>query len=355
MSIEKSLFGMLDGTRPVYAYTMRNQSHTSVRVMDFGGSLLNIWTADKNGEIDDVIFGYDDVNDYITSGGHHGALVGRCGNRIGNSTFTLDGGTYHLNANEGKHHLHGGFRGFSRRFWTVEEDGSDEEPELIMTKVSPDGEENYPGNLTAKVTYTLTTNGALHIHYTATTDKPTIVNLTNHAYFNLSGYQRGNIGTHSLWLDADKINAIDREMIPTGDLPDVNGTPYDFRVMRSLGEAMESDHPDVRYLDGFDNNFILAHHDGTIRKQATLYHPESGRIMNVYTDQPCIQVYTSNKIKPTAKPFKGGVPQQKHFAVCLETQGMPDSINHPGFTNVILRPGEVYETTTIYEFTHEQA
>lgn len=351
MPIETSLFGMLEEIHPVYAYTMHNGSPTSVRVMDFGGALLNIWTEDKNGNVDDVIFGYDDVNDYITSGGHHGALVGRCGNRIGNSTFTLDGVTYHLNANEGKHHLHGGLRGFSRRFWEVQTGGTDEEPALIMTKISPDGEENYPGTLIATVTYTLTATGALKIHYKATTDKPTVVNLTNHAYFNLSGYQKGNIGTHQLWLNADKINAIDREMIPTGELSDVTGTPYDFRVMKSLGDAIASEHPDVRYLDGFDNNFILTNCDGTVRKQATLVHPESGRVMNVYTDQPCIQVYTSNKIKPTAKPFKGGIPQEKHFAVCLETQAMPDSINHPGFTDVVLRPGEVYETTTIYEFT----
>ena len=351
MPIEKELFGMLEGVHPVYAYTLRNMSSTSIRVMEFGGSLLNIWTEDKNGNVDDVIFGYDDVNDYITSGGHHGALVGRCGNRIGNSTFTLDGVTYRLNANEGKHHLHGGLRGFSRRFWEVQEGGTEEEPALIMTKISPDGEENYPGTLIATVTYTLTATGALKIHYKATTDKPTVVNLTNHAYFNLSGYQKGNIGTHHLWLDADKINEIDREMIPTGELSDVDGTPYDFRTMKSLGDAIGSDHPDVRYLDGFDNNFILTNFDGTVRKQATLYHPESGRVMNVYTDQPCIQVYTSNKIKPTAKPFKGGIPQRKHFAVCLETQAMPDSIHHPEFTNVVLRPGEVYETTTIYEFT----
>lgn len=353
MPIEKMLFGMLDGTKPVYAYTLRNDSHTSIRVMDFGGSLLNIWTENKNGKVDDVIFGYDDVNDYITSGGHHGALVGRCGNRIANSTFTLDGETYRLNANEGKHHLHGGLRGFSRRFWDVQESGTEKEPALILTKISPDGEENYPGTLTAVVTYTLTSKGSLKIHYIATTDKPTVVNLTNHAYFNLSGYQQGNIGTHQLWLNAEKINAIDPELIPTGELTDVEGSPYDFRKMKSLGEAISSSHPDVRYLDGFDNNFVLADYDGTLKKQATLVHPESGRIMNVYTDQPCIQVYTSNKIKPTAKPFKGGIPQEKHFAVCLETQAMPDSINHPDFTNVVLRPGEVYETTTIYEFAHE--
>lgn len=353
MPIEKRLFGHLAGKHPVYAYTLRNKSHTSIRVMDFGGSLLNIWTEDKNGRVDDVIFGYDDVNEYITSGGHHGALVGRCGNRIAGSTFTLDNQTYYLNPNEGKHHLHGGPYGFSRRFWTVEPCGTDEEPALVLTKISPDGEENYPGTLTAVVTYTLTAAGALKIHYIATTDKPTVVNLTNHAYFNLSGYQRGNIGSHLLWLDADRINAIDRELIPTGEFIDVTGTPYDFRTMKPLGDAITSPHPDIQYLGGFDNNFVLAHCDGTVKKQATLVHPESGRIMNVYTDQMCIQVYTSNIIEPTAGPFKGNIPQKKHFAICLETQAMPDSINHPGFTNVVLRPGEVYETTTIYEFIHE--
>lgn len=352
MSIQKELFGYLDN-REVYAYTLKNASETSVRIMEFGGALLNIWTADKNGHIDDVICGYDHPEDYIIAGGHHGALVGRCGNRIANSTFTLDGVTYHLNCNEGKHHLHGGLRGFSRRFWDVTEGGDADEPALILTKISPDGEENYPGTLTAVVTYTLTKEGALKIHYKATTDKPTLVNLTNHAYFNLSGYQNGNIGSHLLWMDADRINTIDHELIPDGVMADVTGTPFDFRVMKNLGDALADPDPDIRFFKGFDHNFILTDSDGTMKKRATLMHPESGRIMHVHTDQPCIQVYTSNKIKPNVHPFKNNVPQVQHFAICLETQAMPDSIHHPDFTDVVLRPGQVYETTTIYEFLHE--
>ena len=352
MSIKKELFGQIENTS-VYAYTLKNASHTSVRVMDFGGTLLNVWTADANGHVDDVICGYDSPEGYINGGGYHGAIIGRVGNRIGNSTFTLDGETYHLNNNEGKHHLHGGLRGFDRHFWQVEEAGTEDEPALILSRTSPDGEENYPGNLTIAVTYTLTADGALRIHYNATTDKATPVNLTNHAYFNLSGYQNGDIGSHYLWMNADRINGIDHKLIPDGSMPDVSGTAYDFREMKLLRDALADPHPEIRFFDGFDNNFIFADFDGTMKKQATLMHPASGRVMHVYTDQPCIQVYSCNIVSPNAHSFKGGIEPKKYFAICLETQAMPDSINHSDFTNVVLRPGEIYDTTTVYEFTHK--
>ena len=352
MSITKELFGQVYDT-PVYAYTLKNASHTSMRVMDFGGTLLNVWVADASGCVDDVICGYDTPQGYITGGGYHSAIIGRCGNRIGNSTFSLDGTEYRLNGNEGKHHLHGGLRGFDRHFWQVVEAGTEEEPALILSRISPDGEENYPGNLQITVTYTLTADGALRIHYSAVTDKATPVNLTNHAYFNLSGYQRGNIGSHYLWMDADRINGIDHELIPDGSILPVDGTAYDFRETRLLGDALSDPHPEIRFFDGFDNNFIFADYDKTMKKQATLKDPASGRTMHVYTDQPCMQIYTCNIIAKDALNFKGGVEPKKYFAICLETQAMPDSINHPGFTNVVLRPGEVYDTTTVYEFVNE--
>ena len=353
MAIEKKLFDKCPCGADVYAYTLKNASGTSVRILNLGGILANIWVKDKNGEAADVICGFDSVESYLTSGGYQGALIGRYGNRIGDATFTLDGKTYELFRNNGKNHLHGGENGFNRKIWNVIESGSEEEPALILTYVSPDGEENYPGTLTVTVTYTLTVKGALSIRYMAMTDKATILNLTNHSYFNLSGYQNGNIGSHTLWMDADAINGLGEGLIPDGTIVPVEGTAYDFRTEKSVAEAFEADHPMVKEFGGFDNNFIFTAYNGLMKLRATLKHPASGRKMNMYTNQPCVQLYTANMINEQDPPFKGNVPQSKHCALCLETQAMPDSINHPGFTNVVLRPGEVYDYTTVYEFTCE--
>ncbi len=353
MGIQKELFGKLPCGCEVIAYTLTNDSPTSVRVMNLGGTLLNIWAKDKGGNAADVICGYDSVEDYRVSSGYQGALIGRYGNRIGDATFVLDGEIYHLYKNDGPNHLHGGKSGFDKKLWNVREAGTEAEPALILTMVSPDGEESYPGTLTVTVIYTLTKTGALSIRYLAMTDKPTILNLTNHSYFNLSGYENGNVGSHTLWMDADSINGLKAGLIPDGTILPVDGTPYDFRREKSVGEAMAADHPMVREFNGFDNNFIFADYDGELRHRATLRHPASGRVMRVYTDQPCVQLYTANMIDENGRPFKGGVPQRKHCALCLETQAMPDSINHAGFTDVVLLPGEAYDRTTIYEFTCE--
>ncbi len=353
MSIEKELFGKLPCGCEVWAYTLKNASSTSVRVMNLGGTLLNIWAKDKNGETADVICGYDSVDGYRSASGYQGALIGRYGNRIGGARFTLDGVAYDLYKNDGDNHLHGGKCGFDKKLWTVRQSGTDAEPALILTLVSPAMEENYPGTLTVTVIYTLTAAGALSIRYMAMTDAPTILSLTNHSYFNLSGYQNGNVGSHTLWIDADRINGLGAGLIPDGTILPVDGTPYDFRTERSVGDAIAADHPMVREFNGFDNNFIFRDFDGKVRHRATLRHPASGRVMKMYTDQPCVQLYTANMINENDVPFKGGVPQRVHCALCLETQAMPDSINHPGFTNVVLRPGEAYDRTTVYEFTCE--
>lgn len=353
MAIEKKLFDTCSCGAEIYAYTLSNNSGTSVRVLNYGGILANIWVKDKNGEAADVICGYDCLKGYQASGGYQGALIGRFGNRIGKGAFTLDGATYQLYCNDGANHLHGGKAGFDKKLWIVAESGTEEEPALILSMVSPDGEENYPGTLTVTVTYTLTAKGALSIHYMAMTDKATILNLTNHSYFNLSGYQNGNIGSHTLWMDADRINGLGAGLIPDGEILPVDGTPYDFRKESSMEERLNADHPMVREFNGFDNNFIFAGYDGTMKLRATMKHPASGRKMNMYTNQPCVQLYTANMINEKDHPFKGNVPQTKHCALCLETQAMPDSINHPGFTNCVLRPGEVYDYTTVYEFIAE--
>ena len=353
MAIVKSLFDKCPCGADIYAYTLSNKSGTSVRILNLGGILNSIWVKDKNGEAADVICGFDSVNGYLTSGGYQGALIGRYGNRIADGRFTLDGVTYDLYKNNGKNHLHGGEHGFNSKIWSVIESGTEEEPALILTYVSPDGEENYPGTLTVTVIYTLTAKGGLSIRYLAMTDKATILNLTNHSYFNLSGYQNGDIGSHTLWMDADCINGLREGLIPDGNILSVEGTPYDFRKEKSVGEALAADHPMIKEFNGFDNNFIFAGYNGLMKLRATLKHPASGRKMDVYTNQPGVQLYTANMINEKDPPFKGNVPQTKHCALCLETQAMPDSINHPGFTNVVLRPGEVYDYTTVYEFTCE--
>lgn len=348
--IKKELFGKLPCGCEVYAYTLSNCSDTSACILNYGGILKNIWVKDKNGTPADVICGFDSIDGYLTSGGYQGALIGRIGNRIGGAKFTLEGKEYNLYKNDGNNSLHGGKDGFNAKIWNVEEGGEDEEPKLILTYVSPDGEENYPGTLSVKVTYTLSKNGALSIHYEAETDKTTIVNMTNHAYFNLSGYDAGVIDDHILTIDCDKINSIDSELIPDGTLIDVAGTPYDFRGGMRLGDGFAADHPMMKEFGGYDNNFVFENFDGKYAKRGSLVDPRSGRKLSLYTDQPCVQIYTANMINTADPAFKNGVAQYKHCAVCLETQCMPDSINHPGFTNTVLKPGEKYDTTTTFVF-----
>lgn len=350
--IKKELFGKLPCGCEVFAYTLSNASITSAVVLNYGGILKSIFVKDKNGETADVICGYDELEGYLTSGGYQGALIGRIGNRIGGAKFTLDGKEYTLFKNDGNNSLHGGKFGFNAKIWNVVEAGTDEEPALVLTYNSPDGEEGYPGNLSVKVTYTLTTEGGISIHYEAETDKRTIVNMTNHSYFNLGGFASGVINDQLMWLDADRINSLDNELIPDGKLIDVEGTPYDFRKERPIGEGFAADYPMMKEFGGYDNNFCFASPDGTLKLRGTVRDPKSGRKVSMYTDQPCVQIYTANMINPEDHPFKGNVKQYTHCAVCLETQCMPDSINHPGFTNVILNPGEKYDTTTVYVFSN---
>jgi len=348
--IKKELFGTLPCGCEVYSYTLENNSIVSVSILNYGGIIKNIFVKDKNGVAADVIGGFDVLEGYLTSGGYQGALIGRIGNRIGKAKFTLDGKEYTLYKNDGNNSLHGGQYGFNAKIWDVVECGTDDEPSLVLTYVSPDGEEGYPGVLTVKVTYTLTAEGGVSIHYEAETDKTTIVNLTNHAYFNLGGLDAGVIDDHVLWMDCDRINSVDSELIPDGKLIDVTGTPYDFRNSHRVGDGFGSDEPMLSACGGYDHNFCFANADGSIKLRVTAKDPKSGRELKMYTDQPCVQLYTGNMINVNDHVFKNNIAQYTHCAFCLETQAMPDSINHEGFTNVILRPGEKYDTTTVYVF-----
>ncbi len=353
MSIEKKYFGTLKDGRLVHSYTLSNACGMRVMILDMGGILSQIHVPDKEGRLVDVVGGYDNLDYYVNATGYQGALIGRFGNRIGKGKFTLDGKEYSLFANNNGNHLHGGKDGFNKKIWNVmEKDGT--APSLELTYVSPDGEEGYPGTLSVRVTYTLSENNALSIRYEASTDKKTIVNLTNHAYFNLGGYASGSIHDHILQMDADSYVRTDAQLIPTGELPSVEGTPFDFRVAKKVGQDIGADNADLKIAGGYDHCFNFT--GGETKEpilRAILKDPKSGRIMKMYTNQPCVQLYTGNFLADDGYPFKGGLVKSKQMALCLETQHMPDSINQKDFTNVILGAGETYDYTTVYAFSAE--
>ena len=351
MSIEKKLFGILNDGREVYAYTMTNANGMSAKIISYGGAIAELRVPDKNGCFTDVVGGYDCLDSYVNGDGYQGALIGRFGNRINKGKFTLDGVEYSLFINNNDNHLHGGEFGYNAKIWDVEAiDGA--EPVLRLHILSKDGDEGYPGNLDLTVTYTLTAQNGLSIRYEATTDKATPVNLTNHSYFNLGGYASGSI--HPMWLtiDADTYLPTDSRLIPTGELKSVEGTPFDFRTPRRIGDDINADVEDIKLAGGYDHcfNFVGGKTAEPV-KRCELYHEESGRVMAVYTNQPCVQFYSGNFLNNEKYPFKGGYPQQLQTLMCLETQHMPDSINQAGFTDCVLRPGDKYDFTTEYRFS----
>ena len=347
--IIKESFGMSPCGSEVYAYTLENDSIVSAKITNFGGTIISLFVEDKNGKKHDVVCGFDTIDGYLTSGGYQGAIIGRVTNRISNSKFTLDGKEYDLYPNCGTFTAHGGKIGYNKRVWGAKAiDG--EEPMLVLTYVSPDLEENYPGTVVVTVTYTLKKEGALAVNYEAYTDKKTIFNLTNHAYFNLEGYETGSIADQVMWIDADNMNEQDFDIIPTGKIISVKGTPYDFTTPKAIGRDFDSDPDMEKQNGGYDNNFIFNNFDGTLKKRCTLKAPVTGLEMTVYTDQPCVGVYTSNMMNPEDPAFKGGVQQKCRCAVCFETQKMPDAVNNPSFTDTTLLPGDLYTHTTVFEF-----
>lgn len=353
MSIEKQSFGCIvtDGVEEeIFSYTLRNANGMRAKILSFGGAIAELWVPDRNGDLADIVGGYDSLASYVYGDGYQGALIGRFGNRIAKGQFTLNGKDYTLAVNNGVNHLHGGDFGFSHKVWDVcEKDG--DEPELILHRLSPDGEEGYPGNLDVTVTYRLTRQNGLVLHYRATTDEDTVVNLTNHTYFHLNGFSAGSIRSMRLTLDADRYLPTDDTLIPTGELCSVEGTPFDFRTPKTIGKDLGSDHPDVLCAGGYDHCFVFSERlKKEIVKRGELYDAESGRRMELYTDQPCVQFYTGNFLKNAKFPFKGNYPQKPQTLLCLETEHMPDSIHHANFTDTVLRPGEVYDFTTEYRF-----
>jgi len=334
-----------DGTE-VQLYTLHNTNGLEADITNYGGIVTSLRVPDKTGKVGDVVLGFDELKAYqspayLKSGPYFGALIGRYGNRIAKGRFTLDGQEYKLATNNGANTLHGGTRGFDKVLWQATTGTSADGPTLTLKYVSKDGEEGYPGNLTATVVYTLTQNNALRIDYTATTDKATPINLTNHSYFNLGYGQAKDILSHELTLDADRYTVVDNTLIPTGELRPVQGTPFDFRQPHTIGERID------QVPGGYDHNWAL--NGSGMRKVATVYEPTSGRTMTVTTDQPGIQFYSGNFLNGSITG-KGGVVYGKHAGLALETQHFPDSPNQKSFPNTILKPGETYHTTTEYQF-----
>ncbi len=349
--ITKELFGILKDGREVYAYTLSNQNGMEVKIINYGGALVSVKVPDRKGCFTDVIGGYDCLASYVGGDGYQGALIGRWGNRINRGKFTLEGKEYSLFINNGPNHLHGGEFGYNAKVWDATEDDGDE-PSLKLHILSPDGDEGYPGNLDLTVTYTVTAQNGLVLRYRATTDQTTVLNLTNHCYFNLRGYASGSVHPLELWLDADTYLPTDEDLIPTGEIKSVEGTPFDFRVAKTVGRDIGADQIDLKLAGGYDHclNFVGGETKEPV-KRGELYDPETGRVMEMYTNQPCVQLYSGNFLKNEAYPFKGGYRQVPQTLMCLETQHMPDSVNHENFTDCVLRPGEVYDYTTEYRFS----
>ncbi len=351
MNIEKKPFGRVDG-RDVDVYTLTNDSGMSVSIITFGGAIQKLMVPDRRGELCDIVGGYDNLRSYVEGDGYQGALVGRFGNRICKGKFTLDGVDYTLFCNNGENHLHGGKVGFSHKVWdavaSIEDDGCC----LDLSYTSPDGEEGYPGTLTVNVRYKLSKDNALSISYRATTDKKTILNLTNHSYFNLGGYASGKVFDHIMQIDAESFLETDAGLIPTGNVIPVENTPFDFREPKAIGRDFDLSYEPMRLAGGYDHCMNFVKRDEPMAKpRVTVWEEKSGRVMEVYTDMPCVQFYSGNFLDNPDHPHKSGYPQGLQNAFCLETQKMPDAINHDNFTDCTLDVGEVYETTTIYKFS----
>jgi aldose 1-epimerase len=348
-------FGKTQDGTPVDLYTLTNRHGMTAKVMTLGATLTELIVPDRTGQMANVALGFDRIEPYLAGTPYFGATVGRVANRIAKGTFTLNGKTYHLATNDGPHHLHGGKAGFDKAVWKAEVLPATGGQAVKFTHRSPDGDEGYPGTLDVTVTYTLTDANELRLDYTATTDKPTPLNLTNHAYFNLAGEGNGLVLDHVLTIAASRYTPADDLLIPTGQILPVKGTPFDFTAPTPIGARIET--VPVAPPVGYDQNFVLDKPRSSglagaraLPLAARVVEPKSGRTMEVRTSEPAIQLYTGNFLDGTIKN-RSGVPYRKHSAFCLETQHYPDSVNHPDFPSTILEPGRVFTSTTVYAFS----
>jgi aldose 1-epimerase len=346
--ITEQAWGVLPTGETISLYTFRNEKGMEATVSNFGGRLVTLKVPDRSGKFEDVVLGYDTLVPYTKPNPFFGTLVGRYANRIANGEFTLNGKKYTLLKNNGPNSLHGGAQGFDKKAWQAEigKDGQS----LQLTYLSKDGEEGYPGNLTAVVTYSLSKDNALTIDYAATTDADTVLNLTNHSYFNLAGHGNGKILDHQLTINADKFTPVNANLIPTGELKNVEGTPFDFRQSTAIGARIDSNDPQMQFGKGYDHNFVLNGNGDSASLAARITDPQSGRVMEVLTTQPGVQFYTANHIEGQIQG-KGGAIYHFRGAYCFETQHFPDSPNQPSFPTTVLKPGDKFHQTTIFRFS----
>ena len=349
MDIDVTTFGKSPDGKEVRLYALRNTKGATATIMTYGAIVVSLEMPDSKGQMDDIVLGYDNLDGYLEVSPYFGAIVGRYGNRIGKGEFTLDGVTYKLATNDNANHLHGGIKGFDKVVWEDKPVWKADGVGVELSYLSKDGEEGYPGNLKATVTYLLTNKNELRIDYFATTDRATPVNLTHHGYFNLTGGERDILG-HVLMLNADRFTPVDAGLIPTGELQPVAGTPMDFTKPTPIGERIEVDFEQLKLGGGYDHNWVLNRTGGGLSLAARVSEPTTGRVVEVWTTQPGVQFYAGNFLDGTITG-KGGRGYQHRWGFCLETQHYPDSPNKPNFPSTILRPGERYETTTIYRFS----
>jgi aldose 1-epimerase len=363
MTMIKESWGMTPLGEPANQFMMRNAQGMQVRITNYGGIVVGLRVPDRKGQMDDVVLGFDSLDEYTTDtylaeSPYFGALIGRYANHIGHARFQLNGKPHRLAANSGPHHLHGGTKGFDRAVWEATE-GTGPEPSLTLKYTSKDGEEGYPGNLDVTVVYTLKDQNELRIDYTATTDEDTVVNLTHHSYFNLKGHGEGDILGHELQVFAEEFTLVDADLIPTGEIRSVSGTSFDFTKPIAIGAGIESQDPQIAFGKGYDHNFLLTP-GGQIRGGRTLVRaarvsePTTGRVMEVWTTEPGVQLYTANGLKGNLTGKNGKVYGYRG-AFCLEPQHFPDSPNNPQFPSTVVRPGTPYRSTTVFRFSADGA
>jgi len=345
-SVMQQNYGTLTDGRTAHLYTLTNANGVKATLTDYGAILVSLETPDRDGKLADITLGYDSLEGWLSNTSYFGSTVGRYGNRIAKGKFTLDGKTYTLATNNNENHLHGGIKGFDKVLWDakpVERPGA---TGVEFTYTSPDGEEGYPGNLKAAVTYLLTDKNELRVDFNAVTDKPTVVNLVHHSYWNLTGDPNNTILDHELMLAADHFLPVDEGLIPTGELRPVKGTPFDFTQPTKIGARVNADNQQLKYGGGYDHCWVFRNQTGKVAPGATLYDPSTGRAMDILTDQPGVQFYCGNFLDGNVKG-KGGVEYQFRTGLCLETQHYPDSPNKPKFPTAVLRPGETYHHTMV--------
>ena len=352
-SLKKESYGKTADGQEVELYTLTNTNGIETEIATYGGIVVSLKVPDRDGKFDDVVLGFDSLDGYLKGHPFFGALVGRYGNRIGKAKFTLNSKEYKLAVNNGENSLHGGNKGFDKMVWKAKPVTVKDGVALELSYLSKDGEEGFPGNLSVKVTYTLTNNNELKIDYSATTDQDTIVNLTNHSYFNLAGQGKGDILSHQIQINADRFTPVDSGLIPTGELRSVKGTPLDFTQLTAIGARIGQDDEQLKLGKGYDHNFVLNGKAGTLRLAAKVVEPTTGRVMEVSTTEPGIQFYTANHLDGSLKG-KDGKVYGPRSGFCLETQHFPDSPNKPEFPTAVLKKGGRYQTTTVFKFSTDK-